>query len=912
VYLDNLESLLIGPEDIGPADPDAFGQWRTPALQAIWETLQQFANHTNNLTVVASCRYRNDDFRQALIPVGPLLAGALFRLMGWFPGLWRLSVPSRARLAERLDGHPRAVEFAIDLVEHALYEWEEKKGRAWAVAAEPADEDMKREWTEIVEPALPKVEDTLRDDLLFDELWDRVLDDRARRMLYRLTLLRRPWCQDLERELGEPGEPAETADGTAKRLRRTSLLEQVDLMMISEGLVRHDTIHSATAQCVARRFGDDPALLRETHHRVGNYYEAKANTSRELYDRLEAGHHLFQAGECDRAYDMLGAASNWLQEHGRVREGLLILEPFLAEAMRRVMTPNRVGWLLGTVGPAYADLGEVERAIDYFRQHLDNAREIGDRQGEGAALSNLGLAYTDMGQVKRAIRYCKQALKIAREIGDREGEGAALGNLGLAYADMDQVEQAIRCYEQALAIARAMGDRRGEGNALGNLGDAHARLGQVGRAVDYHEQALKIAREIGDRRGEGTALGSLGTASAALGEVGRAIGLLEQALRIGEEIKDSRIGRAPRLNWSGCAGAGRGGIQKRAENECAAFSAGESKPEMTTIHASHPGHDSAPLPLVVGVTGHRDLPPEVVPILEDTVGRAFDQIREQCPDTPIILLSSLAEGADRLVAHVALRLGCPLVAVSPMPQPVYEEDFATEESRAEFRGLLQQATFALDVSQGRVSISPGADEATRIEGYALVGAFIAQSSQVLIALWDCKPSDKEGGTAQVVTFAREGVPGRLAALLQVTRGTDTPIDTLDEPKWRGVIYHIPTPRISNPQLPSGSPGDFQTLYPKSTRELSVVQERYARIFARMNQLNRDSQRLAPRQQVDPQDRTLDLLPKVPASSLPPSLVSIDDAYHLTDALALVYQRRTRFAQLGLSGLVILSAVALSL
>ena len=27
VYLDNLESLLIGPEDVGPADPNTFGQW---------------------------------------------------------------------------------------------------------------------------------------------------------------------------------------------------------------------------------------------------------------------------------------------------------------------------------------------------------------------------------------------------------------------------------------------------------------------------------------------------------------------------------------------------------------------------------------------------------------------------------------------------------------------------------------------------------------------------------------------------------------------------------------------------------------------------------------------------------------------------------------------------------------------
>ncbi len=108
VYLDNLESLLVGPERTEQADPDAFGQWRTPALQAIWESLTEFARDTGKLVVVASCRYRNESFGKALIPVGPLPAGAMFRLMGWFPALQRLSVGSRDRLAGRLDGHPRA------------------------------------------------------------------------------------------------------------------------------------------------------------------------------------------------------------------------------------------------------------------------------------------------------------------------------------------------------------------------------------------------------------------------------------------------------------------------------------------------------------------------------------------------------------------------------------------------------------------------------------------------------------------------------------------------------------------------------------------------------------------------------------------------------------------------------------
>ena len=45
----------------------------------------------------------------------------------------------------------------------------------------------------------------------------------------------------------------------------------------------------------------------------------------EIATHLEAGHHLFQAGEIDRAYEILGSASEWLQGQGWVREGLRII-----------------------------------------------------------------------------------------------------------------------------------------------------------------------------------------------------------------------------------------------------------------------------------------------------------------------------------------------------------------------------------------------------------------------------------------------------------------------------------------------------------------------------------------------------------------------------------------------------------
>ena len=46
------------------------------------------------------------------------------------------------------------------------------------------------------------------------------------------------------------------------------------------------------------------------------------------------------------------------------------------------------------------------------------AREIGDRRGEGNALGSLGNAYGDLGQVEKAIEYFEDALAIGEEIKD--------------------------------------------------------------------------------------------------------------------------------------------------------------------------------------------------------------------------------------------------------------------------------------------------------------------------------------------------------------------------------------------------------------------------------------------------------------------------------------------------------------
>jgi tetratricopeptide (TPR) repeat protein len=83
-------------------------------------------------------------------------------------------------------------------------------------------------------------------------------------------------------------------------------------------------------------------------------------------------------------------------------------------------------------------------------------KKIGDKRIEGSILNNLGNEYWALGEVLKAIEYYKQALEIALEIGDKSGIGNALTNLGIAHEAFEEREKAKTLWLGALVIYRAI------------------------------------------------------------------------------------------------------------------------------------------------------------------------------------------------------------------------------------------------------------------------------------------------------------------------------------------------------------------------------------------------------------------------------------------------------------------------
>ena len=190
------------------------------------------------------------------------------------------------------------------------------------------------------------------------------------------------------------------------------------------------------------------------------------------------------------------------------------------------------------LGNAYQGLGQFKTAIQYHQRHLEIAKEVGDKAGEGGSYGNLGNAYQGLGQFKTAIQYHQRDLEIAKEVGDKAGEGGSYGNLGNAYQGLGQFKTAIQYHQRDLEIAKEVGDKAGEGRSYCNLGNAYDSLGQFKTAIQYHQRHLEIAKEVEDKAGEGISYGNLGNAYDSLGQFKTAIQYHQRHLEIAKEVGD--------------------------------------------------------------------------------------------------------------------------------------------------------------------------------------------------------------------------------------------------------------------------------------------------------------------------------------------------------------------------------------
>jgi hypothetical protein len=143
---------------------------------------------------------------------------------------------------------------------------------------------------------------------------------------------------------------------------------------------------------------------------------------------------------------------------------------------------------------------------------------------------------------------------------------------------------------------------------------------------------------------------------------------------------------------------------------------------------------------IVGFTGHRNIDdPKVV---AQNISAALDMLVTK--HGPLAVISSVAIGSDMLFVEEVARRKLPILLVLPFPKARFQEDFQPADwQRVE--PLIAQGIPVEEVSDA------DSDE----EAYMETGIRIADRADVVIAVWDGKPSTGFGGTGDVVTYSRQ-------------------------------------------------------------------------------------------------------------------------------------------------------------
>lgn len=243
---------------------------------------------------------------------------------------------------------------------------------------------------------------------------------------------------------------------------------------------------------------------------------------------------------------------------------------------------------------------------------------------------------------------------------------------------------------------------------------------------------------------------------------------------------------------------------------------------------------STQIPLVIGVTGHRDLVLEEYGVIKDRVRDFLLELQRNYPQLPLLIMTPLAEGADRLAAEVAHELGIPTVVLLPMPRQIYQSDFSGD-SLIEFHSLMQNSEVVeLPLLEGVSRDTVASPGLQRDQQYAQLGAYLAAHSHILLAIWDGKPSTAPGGTGHVIQFHQHDV---IELLAEGQRRT--PIDFSEDES--DLVYHIVCSRQEDgaPIAPLQPGETYWSTRDDVTPRTQFMPERYRVVFERMGEFSQD-------------------------------------------------------------------------
>ena len=155
----------------------------------------------------------------------------------------------------------------------------------------------------------------------------------------------------------------------------------------------------------------------------------------------------------------------------------------------------------------------------------------------------------------------------------------------------------------------------------------------------------------------------------------------------------------------------------------------------------------------IGISGHRHLlPSQKAENLQILKGYLLKLQREH-PNKKLIIVTPLADGADRLIIYAAVELGIEYEVILPLPKELYIKDFS-KESLIEFNKLLEHAKSQRTIEMFAANTVKLVSDDTlyRDFQYRQVGREVVKSVDEMVIMSDEIKNNKMGGTEDIKKY----------------------------------------------------------------------------------------------------------------------------------------------------------------
>lgn len=191
-----------------------------------------------------------------------------------------------------------------------------------------------------------------------------------------------------------------------------------------------------------------------------------------------------------------------------------------------------------SLGKISTQLEDFRKAHDYFAEASSLFKILQNKKGEADMSINIGATYLALEEKQKALEYMNRALALYRDVPDKEGQAITLTNIGATYYKLKDYQKALETYSQALMLWRDIKDQKQEANTLRNIGNVYYNAEEKQKSLEPYGQALLIYQALGDKKDIVGILDQIALAHAALGEKTKTVEYFQKSLALYKELDD--------------------------------------------------------------------------------------------------------------------------------------------------------------------------------------------------------------------------------------------------------------------------------------------------------------------------------------------------------------------------------------